>query len=150
MDIKFEHGIYEIDNGALLLKVSKDHQILNIDDLNRYFHIKVPPTSVITVERLLQHEEVKRYKELNDYLLAVVRELNNDREFIIIEDEKPITRLVRRELNLDDVIPSLVVIKKCLVILLLIWIVVMILEITKLAKKEPTTLDLSHKRYYRN
>ncbi len=150
MDIKFEHGIYEIDNGALLLKVSKDHQILNIDDLNRYFHIKVPPTSVLTVERLLQHEEVKRYKELNDYLLAVVRELNNDREFIIIEEEKPITRLVRRELNLDDVIPSLVVIKKCLIILLLIWIVVMILEITKLAKKEPTTLDLSHKRYYRN
>lgn len=150
MDVKFEHGIYEIDNGALLLKVSKDHQILNIDDLNRYFHIKVPPTSVLTVERLLQHEEVKRYKELNDYLLAVVRELNNDREVVIIEEEKPITRLVRRELNLDDIIPSLVAIKKCLIILLLVWIVIMILEVSRLAKIEPTTLDLSHKRYYRN
>lgn len=150
MDVKFEHGIYEIDNGALLLKVSKDHQILNIDDLNRYFHIKVPPTSVLTVERLLQHEEVKRYKELNDYLLAVVRELNNDREVIIIEEEKPISRLVRRELNLDDIIPSLVAIKKCLIILLLVWIVIMILEVSRLAKIEPTTLDLSHKRYYRN
>ena len=150
MDVKFEHGIYEIDNGALLLKVSKEHQILNIDDLNRYFHIKVPTTSVLTVERLLQHEEVKRYKELNDYLLAVVRELNNDREVIIIEEEKPISRFVRRELNLDDVIPSLVVIKKCLIILLLVWVVIMILEVSRLAKIEPTTLDLSHKRYYRN
>ena len=150
MDIKFEHGIYEIDNGALLLKVSKEHQILNIDDLNRYFHIKVPPTSVLTVERLLQHEEVKRYKELNDYLLAVVRELNNDREVIIIEEEKPITRFVRREMNLDEILPSLIVIKKCLVILLLVWVVIMILEVSRLAKIEPTTLDLSHKRYYRN
>ena len=150
MDVKFEHGVYEIDNGALLLKVSKEHQILNIDDLNRYFHIKIPPTSVLTVERLLQHEEVKRYKELNDYLLAVVRELNNDREVIIIEEEKPITRFVRRELNLDEIVPSLIVIKKCLVILLFVWVVIMILEVSKLAKIEPTTLDLSHKRYYRN
>ena len=150
MLVKLENGVFELDNGKFVLQVAKDHTILNVDAINRYFNVKIPTSHAYTLDRLLQHQQIREYSELYSYLTDALESINSDHPIIIYEEPRRIEPLLQRPIDLTDAIASMKTIIRCISILIIIWIIVIIITITKTATHDTTTLNLEHRLYTRN
>lgn len=155
MRTDFKDGVYSIDNGDFILRVDESHRILNAEEINEHFHVKIPTSNTYTIERLLQHEQVQKYKELKDYLEEALASIKKD-DIVVLERSISMrsTPILISSYNKDPAIMEgsikiLKTVAKCLSVLIIIWVVVIVLELSRFMKGT-TTLDMSGQRYFKN
>ena len=146
MHVKFVNGIYEVDNDVFILRLDKSHRILNIEELNEQFHVKIPTTSEYTVERLLQHKQIQEYKPLRKYLEKVVDSLSEETKpkIVMYEELTPVSSLISTRSRTSEVLDTLKTVFKIVKILIIIWVVVMVMEIIQI-QRPGTTLNIDDK-----
>lgn len=161
MRVNFINGIYEVDNDVFILRLDKSHRILNIEELNEQFHVKIPTTSEYTVERLLQHKQIQEYKPLRKYLEKVVDSLSEEikpkmekvvdtiseeiKPKIVMYDEfTPVSSLITTRSRTSEALDTLKTILKIVKILIIIWVVIMVMEIIQI-QRPGTTLNIDDK-----
>ena len=145
MKAEFANGYYSIDDGTTILKVDERHRILNIEDINARFNVKIPTYNNYTIERLLQHEQIQHYSELYNYLSSALESITKQKEVVIYEPPIIISEPSRDSFDLEKPIAMLKLISKVVMALIIVWIVVIVMELTKISKPK-TTLRLQDSR----
>ena len=161
MHAKFINGVYEVDNDVFILRLDKSHRILNAEELNEQFHVKIPTTSYFTVERLLQHKQIQENKPLRKYLEKVVDSISEETKpkiekvsdsiseeikpkIVMYDGFTPISSFITTQSKTSEVLDPLKTILKIVKILIVIWVVIMVMEIIQI-QRPGTTLNIDDK-----
>lgn len=161
MHVNFVHGVYEVDNDVFILRLDKSHRILNAEELNEQFHVKIPTTSYYTVERLLQHKQIQENKPLRNYLEKVVDSISEEikpktekvvdsiseeikPKIVMYEAVTPVSSLITTRSRTPETLNTLKTILKIVKILIIIWVVIMVMEIIQI-QRPGTTLNIDDK-----